>query len=372
MNRGEIGLGVIGCGAFGLYALQHFTQVPGIRLVAMAGTHREAAYAAAKRFGIPEPVEVSEMVALPEVDMVYIATPPFLHYEQAMKALRAGKHVLCEKPLAMDLGQADQMIAEAHGRGLLLVANLMQRYNPLFDQMRLLIERKLLGDLLYCSFENLAADESLDPRHWFWKRDLSGGIFIEHGVHFFDLFHGWLGSGKVEAAQITERPGTPFEDQGLCTVRYGETVLVHFFHSFTQVGRMDRQQMRFIFERGDVTLHHWVPTLARMHAVADEEHTRLLMELFPGARLDITENYAPRDRVCSGRHRQLDIYQKLELTYGEGHNKMHRYGELLRAFAADQTAWIRDRSHERCITEENGRQSLAMAVDADCLAHGGR
>ena len=97
----QIRVGVIGCGGFGLFALQHFVQVPGVIPAGMAGTHREAAYAAARRFGIPDIQDVNAMVSRHDIDLVYIATPPFLHYPQAMAALRAGKHVICEKPLAM-------------------------------------------------------------------------------------------------------------------------------------------------------------------------------------------------------------------------------------------------------------------------------
>ena len=110
MNQDEIRLAVIGCGGFGLYALQQFTQVPGVRLVGMAGTNRAAAYAAAERFGIPDIQDVDQLLARDDVDMVYIATPPFLHAPQGLAALEAGKHVLCEKPLAMTLEQADAMI----------------------------------------------------------------------------------------------------------------------------------------------------------------------------------------------------------------------------------------------------------------------
>src|SRR6201999_2560602 len=131
------------------------------------------------------------------VDIVYIATPPFLHFDQARQALEAGKHVICEKPLALTTSQADELISIAHRKQRLLVANLMQRYNPLFNLVGQLIERKLLGELLHGYFENYASDENLPPEHWFWDPTKSGGIFIEHGVHFFDMFAGWLGAGEV-------------------------------------------------------------------------------------------------------------------------------------------------------------------------------
>ena len=370
MSENTVGIGVVGCGGFGLFALQHFTQIPGTEVVGMTESYGPAADAAAEQFGIPEQHHIEHLVGRDDVDLVYIATPPFLHHPQAMIALGAGKHVISEKPLALNLDQADEMIALAREQNLLLVANLLQRYNPLFDAVKRLIDSKALGEPLHGYFENYAKDEQLPPDHWFWDRTKSGGIFIEHGVHFFDLFAGWLGPGEVVAAQRTVRPGTTFEEQMHCTVRYGDTVLVNFYHGFHQAERMDRQEMRLLFERGDVTLCEWVPTRVRIRAIADEKAARDIAELFPGARVDVTETYSAEDRLCYGRHKELDVSQRFELTCGEDVKKMHRYGELLRALFQDQVAWIRDKNHVRRITEENGRDSLATAVEADRLAHG--
>jgi predicted dehydrogenase len=367
----QVGIGVIGCGGFGLFAVQQFILLPGVRLVGMAGNQPEAARAATRRFGVPDVMEIKALLQMPDVDLVYIATPPFLHYPQAMQALQAGKHVLIEKPTALHPAQADEMLAVARDRGLLLATDLMQRYNPLFDAIWELLKRKPLGELLHGYFENYACDEGLPAEHWFWDRGKSGGIFVEHGVHFFDLFAGWLGPGKVEAAQVCVRPGTIIEDQVQCTVRYGNGVLVNYYHGFTQLGRMDRQELRLIFERGDVRLEGWIPVRATIHAVVDEADTRTLCELFPGARLDVTAWYSGKDRASSGRHKTLDVYQMIEMKFGEGDVKMHRYGDLVRDLFADQLAWIRDRRHVRKVTEENGRDALAVAVEADILAHAG-
>src|SRR6476620_2625086 len=150
----DIGLGVIGCGGFGLFALQQFVQVPGVHLVGMSGTARPAAIVAAKRYGLEDVLEVDRLVNLPNLDVIYISTPPFLHYEQAKKALSAGKHVICEKPLSLTVEQADELIAIARSKDRLLVANLMQRYNPRFGMVGQLIEKRVLGELLHGYFEN--------------------------------------------------------------------------------------------------------------------------------------------------------------------------------------------------------------------------
>jgi len=368
MKTEGIRIGALGAGGFGLFALQHFTQIPGVELAGMAATHREAAFAMTQRFGIPDIQDMDTLLAQDDINLVYIATPPFLHHAQAIKALQAGKHVICEKPLALDLQQADEMIALAREKHLLVLANLMQRYNPLFDAVRRLVETKVLGEFLHGFFENYASDEALGPDHWFWDRAKSGGIFIEHGVHFFDLFSGWLGPGQVVAAQRTVRPGTAIEEQVQCTVRYPGGGLVNFYHGFTQPARMDRQQFRLLFERGDVTLEEWVPIRAHVRAVLDEKGTGDLVALFPGARLDITASYGGSSRKAAGRHKPLDIYQKLELHYDGAGEKMHQYGELLRAMLRDQIRWVYDRNHHRKMTETNGRDSLALAVEATALA----
>jgi predicted dehydrogenase len=368
MNSEILRIGAIGTGGFGLFALQQFLQIPGVQLVGIAGTHREAALAMARRFGVPDLVDTDVLLANPEVDLIYIATPPFLHFPQARAALLAGKHVLCEKPLAMTVAQADELLALARSRNLLCIANLMQRYNPLFDSVSRLVESRVLGDCLHGWFENYASDEGLREDHWFWDREKSGGIFVEHGVHFFDLFEGWLGPGEVVAAQRSLRPGSGVEEMVQCTVRHSSGALVNFHHGFTQPSRLDRQEFRLIFERGDVTLEEWVPVRARVRAVVNEEQTRILTDLFPGSQLNVLKTWGGRDRNARGRFKDLDLFQQIELHHDPGGDKMRRYCELLRALFTDQLAWLRDRSHVRKITEQNGRDSLVMAEVATGLA----
>jgi predicted dehydrogenase len=369
MQKTDIRVGAIGCGGFGLFALQQFVQIPGVQLVGMVDPRSEAALAMAKRFDVEAVHGVDALFARADIDLVYIATPPFLHYEQGLQAVQAGKHVICEKPLAMSIVQADELVATARQNDRLLVANLMQRYNPLFDAVKSLIDEGVLGEFLHGYFENYATDEGLGPDHWFWDRKKSGGIFIEHGVHFFDLFAGWLGEGKVVAAQAEMRPGSAVEDQVQATVRYPSGALVNFYHGFHQPGRLDRQELRLVFERGDVTLHEWIPTRFRINAAVNEEQTKRLSELFPG-RLRATATYGGRERQCRGRFKELDVYQIVELAGGEEQVKLHRYGDLVRALFEDQAAWIRDRSHSRRLTEQNGRDSVVLAEQADRMAHG--
>ena len=366
MSAPAVGIGILGFGSFAMFAAQQFAQVPGAALRCIAGTHREASLACAARFGLVDVERADVLFAMPDVQLVYIATPPFLHHEQARDALHAGKHVIVEKPLAVTMEQADELVSIAQTNRLLLVTNLMQRYNPLFGQIKQLVDSKILGDVLRGTFENYASDEGLGPDHWFWDPTKSGGIFIEHGVHFFDIFAGWLGAGRVESAGRVLRPGSGLEEQVYCTARYGD-VPVTFYHGFTQAGRMDRQELRLLFERGDVTLREWIPTQAVVRTALDEAATRALASIFPGARIDVENLYAPAERALRARHKTYEAYQRITLTSAPA-TKMTAYGDLLRAMLADQLAYIAEPSHARVITEENGRESLRMSVHATQLA----
>ena len=369
MNAHPLRIGAVGAGGFGVFALQQFLQRPDVQLVAMAGTHREPALAMARRFGVPDVLEVDALLADPDIDLVYIASPPFLHYPQSRAALEAGKHVICEKPLAMTVSEADELVALAQAKDRLCIANLMQRYNPLFDSVLRLVQSGILGACLHGRFENFASDEGLGREHWFWDRTKSGGIFVEHGVHFFDLFEGWLGPGEVVAAQRGLRPGSGVEEMVQCTVRYASGPLVDFHHSFTQPSVLDRQQCQLVFERGDVTLEEWIPARGRVRGVLDEAQTRTLMEIFPGSRLDVLEVYGGRDRAARGRNKSLDLWQRVDLrTATEPDDKMRRYCRCLGAIFDDQRAWLADRGHARKINERNGRDSVAMAEAATRLA----
>ena len=129
-------------------------------------------------------------------------------------------------------------------------------------------------------FENYASDENLDANHWFWDETKSGGIFIEHGVHFFDMFSGWLGAGKVVNALQMQRPAvhSKITDRVQATVLYKEGT-VNFYHGFDQPKILDRQEMRLQFERGEITLYEWVPVKMKLHGLLQDEQLKFLKEM---------------------------------------------------------------------------------------------
>ena len=379
-------VGLIGCGAFARFSMARYRKLPGVTIAAVADIDPPAAHRAAGELGAAARSPDDVLVA-PDVDLVYIATPPALHFRQARTAVEAGKHVLVEKPLATTVADAEALATLATRRGRVCVANLVERYNPLADAVAAVIRSRLLGDLVHGLFVNEAADEGLAPGHWFWDRDVSGGIFVEHGVHFFDLVAFWLGAGEVVAAARSVRPtAQAVEEQVMCTCRYaaagGEQwpvgdskhtgILFHFEHGFHQPSRMDRQELRLVFERGELRLFDWVPTHGVLRAALDDDAITAVAALLPAAEIRMVERYDGAARQVRGRFRPFEAAALVEIAFTTGKDKLGIYGDVVADLAADQVAWIRDPAHRRRLTEAEGVASVALACAADHLALAGR
>lgn len=360
---------VIGAGGFARFAVAQFVQHPGVQLVG-AYDQDPAAIEQLRCIapGLQAYASLDQLLADQATDLVYIGSPPWLHHGQSLAALRAGKHVICEKPAALQARQARELRELAQQQGLLFVVDLMQRYNPLYGAVKALVEGQLLGAFLHGFFENYASDEFLAPGHWFWDEGQSGGIFIEHGVHFFDMFAGWLGPGRVVSAQKFSRPGHPgIWDLVQCSVVYANNAPVHYYHAFNQPKILDRQEMRLQFERGEITLFEWVPTRLVLNAVCTHEEVAQLKALFPGATLEIIEAFDSR-QTARGRFKPVQFDQKIRLDTGQTQSKSQVYESLVARMFADQLSWLGERTRARQIDADNAVDSVATAEQAEQMA----
>ena len=125
------GLALIGCGGFGAYVLDAVRDIPGLRVAVCADPDPDRARALAERHGAEVLAGVEEAVASPGVDVVVLATPPAAHADAAVTALRAGKHVFCEKPIAVTLEDAARVAQEARRAPGVFVVDHVLRYNPI-------------------------------------------------------------------------------------------------------------------------------------------------------------------------------------------------------------------------------------------------
>jgi predicted dehydrogenase len=365
----ELNIGIVGAGGFARFATNAFLKVPGIKVISVMDISKVIVGQIAAELNAKAYLNYETFLADGRIDLVYIATPPFLHYPQSKKALLAGKHVICEKPAALKLCEAEELSKLAQSLQLLYAINLMQRYNPLYDIVKMIIKEKMLGNFLHGFFENYASDENLSADHWFWDESKSGGIFIEHGVHFFDLFSGWLGEGKVINAVQLKRPGikTMIIDRVQATVLY-ENGTVNFYHGFDQPNILDRQEMRLQFEKGDITLYEWVPVRMRLHGLLQKEQVESLRELPGNFSIVHHNNSGVKNQNVKGRFNNIIFDEYITVEYGNVSEKQCRYQEMLTAMITDQWSWINDHKHVRVIDGNNAVQSLKMAEEANRIA----
>ncbi|MFP4381194.1 MAG: Gfo/Idh/MocA family protein [Candidatus Sumerlaeia bacterium] len=366
----KIRAAIVGCGAFSRFAMQAFMKCDQIELVATAEPNPDAAAKSREICDLPNFESLDQMLKTAGFDLLYIATPPFLHYEQASAALKAGKHVICEKPLTIKYKQSRELIDLAEEKDRLMVTNLMQRYNPLYHKVKELIDSNVLGEFLFGHFENLAQDEELGPNHWFWDPEKSGGIFVEHGVHFFDMFEGWFGEGHLLSAQSIGRPEGPGETHVYCTMHYKPRGLVHFYHGFHQAERMDRQEFRLVFERGEIRLYEWVPTSLQIDTLISRDNVQKIESILPDCTLKTLETLEGVARNRRSYHKLYEVDLRGHIHWDVGLDKESLYSRMLLDMIEDQALYIRDNSRQRIITEQNGLDAVKTAAKARRLADG--
>ncbi|MBS3734126.1 MAG: Gfo/Idh/MocA family oxidoreductase [Phycisphaerae bacterium] len=366
------GLGLLGAGAFGRFCLRAYTRLDGVRPVAAARARSDAARQLCDEMGLAVHDDYQAVIDRAEVHVVHVATPPDRHHDLALAALRAGKHVLLEKPPALTIEQAEELVDAAAKAQRFCAVNFVLRYSPVTEAVRRLLAAGPLGAPLAARVTNLGSDSGLGADHWFWNPDASGGIFIEHGVHFFDLYAAWLGPGEIVEAHELTRNGE-LADRVACTVRHAPPeappVLVEHYHGFDQIGPMDRTEHRIVCEMGDVRVAGWLPAAVTVDAAVDDAGAETLAAACPDATIETVDG-APGLAAHAGgldirgRGVMRHVTRRIRLHWAPSDAKEALYAEALRALLRDQLAWARGSSHERTVTEHNGPAAMACAVAA--------
>ena len=196
-------LGIIGTGAVARWHIRNYLATPGASVVAVCDIAPERAAAVAAEFGIPT-IETSAeaLAARPDVDAVSVCTPNDSHAAATLAALRAGKHVLCEKPLALTLADARAMLLAAEAAGVHHMVHFSKRPFPGIIQLAALIGAGDLGDILHveASYHQswlVTAPAGGDASRRVWRLDprVAGtGVLGDLGSHLIDLGHHLVGS----------------------------------------------------------------------------------------------------------------------------------------------------------------------------------
>ena len=205
MAQDEIGVGIIGTGFGVRVQLPLWQHTPGARVTAVCSHDAGRARQVADRFGLSHAVtDYGELAALPDVDLVSVVTSPDLHYPGAMAAIEAGKHVLCEKPFALDEAQAREMWQAAEAKGVAHMVNFEFRTTPARARMREMIQDGYLGSLNHVhttSFGNFVHWTEGRTASWWYGAKTGGGWLGASGSHTLDAMR-WL-FGEIVAVNAT-------------------------------------------------------------------------------------------------------------------------------------------------------------------------
>ena len=204
--------GILATGRIAHSFATNLREVPGARITAVGSRRRESADAFAQEFGdrssIRAHASYEDLVADPEVDVVYVATPHAFHLENARMAFDAGKHVLCEKPLALNLAEAEAMVAEARAADRFLMEAMWMACHPVIRAIRTGLQdgrfgtpRQVHADLGFV-VDQPPTDRLFDP-------DLGGGALLDMGVYPLTFAHLMLGPADSVVATAT------LSDQGV-------------------------------------------------------------------------------------------------------------------------------------------------------------
>ena len=197
----KIQVGVVGTGFIGPAHIEALRRLPNVEVAALCEVNIELATAKAKQLGIPKAYIFEDLLKDDSIKVVHICTPNFLHFSQSKAALLAGKHVVCEKPLAKDLAEAEELVALAAQTGLVNAVHFNLRYYPLVRQMKTMREKGDLGDV-YSILGSYLQDWLFYATDYNWRLepDKSGDsrAIADIGSHLLDVIEYITGLKTVE------------------------------------------------------------------------------------------------------------------------------------------------------------------------------
>lgn len=205
IGKGSLRVGFVGTGWTEKVQIPMFRRA-GLTLQAICSGNPENAKRVAAAADLPETHDDWQtLVTSDSVDIVSIVTPPHLHAEIAIAALQAGKHVICEKPTALNVAEAEAMFAAAQAApNQLAIIDHELRYHPQRIQMRQLIRDGYVGNLIHVKFERLGGERLNPAPPWRWWDDATrgGGMLGAVGSHLLDMARWTVGRIDALSAQL--------------------------------------------------------------------------------------------------------------------------------------------------------------------------
>ena len=373
-------VGIIGFGGFGRFLQQSWSPMEELAVTAVADSNSDIDAAGLSHFP-----RWQDLLADPTIDIVSIASPPNMHAEMACAAIESGKHVLVEKPLALVPEDARRIATRQEESSVVATVDYMLRFNPIVELIQEWARSRTFGALRRVLVENYAQDESLPRDHWFWNRASSGGILIEHAVHFIDVVHGCTAADPVHIDGFAQsRDDGRVDRMGLSAI-YEDGLVMSQYHAFSRPGFFESTSMRFVFDLAQIEVQGWIPLRGRVHALVTEETEAQLkrlpgVEVTRGVQIESAEDqsrpagWGPISAPVAASLRSGGVAyaasHEVELTYEMPAKKSDVYADCLRALMRDFVHAVRDPAHRLRVTLRDGISSLEVAAAASRSAFG--
>jgi len=261
MGKNKVCLGIIGAGAVAQVAhLPAFKRIPQVEVLALCDIDESKLRKVAEKHGIKKIyTDFEDLLQLEELDGVVIAVPNYLHAPMTIAALQHGKHVLCEKPMAMRASEAREMVKAATQAQKKLMIGFNHRFRPDVQVLKKFIERGELGEIFYIKTGWLRRRTEWSRDSWLIKtKSAGGGVFLDLGAHMLDLALWLAGDPKVlTASAVTYRKGKGYdvEDSGSAFIRLEGGAILSIEVSWTLIFDKDLTYVNFFGTRGAALLN---------------------------------------------------------------------------------------------------------------------
>jgi predicted dehydrogenase len=279
-------------------------------LVAVASRDASKAQAFAEESGIPRFYgSYEELLADPEIDAVFNPLPNSLHREWTIRAIESGKHVLCEKPMAVSPEECEEMEAAAAANGVKLMEAFMYRFHPRFAQVREMLESGVIGELKQIrSTFTFKLDRPKDIR---WDRDLGGGALMDVGCYCVNVSRMFFGREPVEVRAMANWGDSGVDMQLAGSMLFGDGLLAHFDCGLTQDLNQVYQLLgteghlripdAFVPQSDEVVIEHFDADhqLTTLQAAKDEQYQAMVEHFASCVLNDEDVRFPPGDAVLN-------------------------------------------------------------------------
>ncbi|NLZ52530.1 MAG: Gfo/Idh/MocA family oxidoreductase [Thermoanaerobacteraceae bacterium] len=369
----DCNVAIIGLGGFAKIISAAIRESKKVQLIAGCDINPEKLEKFKEETGIEKVYDsVEKLLPDPDINLVIIATLPAQHYDIGILALKSGKHVFFEKPGALTPHHITKLIELAESKNLKTSIDFVMRRNPLYFILKTICDLKILGLPERAALENYAHDDSLPPEHWFWDYEKSGGIWVEHGVHFFDLANWLMGMPSRAHGEKIPRETLGLIDRVLGTAYHNNGTVISYYHGFTKPEAFEKTHFSLVLERAYANVEGWIPIKLSVDAMVTPEIQKFMMSdlllkarsYLPGIDISLGTkllNNWNDEKTFLGCGKEYRATARIKFTYQLTKDRWEVYRACIRQGIEDLAAAVKGEKNLPEVTLYDAKKALDVA-----------